>query len=535
MKKSRSFIELRNIFPSWSKVRQDDQSIGGQFLNALAKPIDEMDYYLEDMRLNYFLPTVNLDEIDRVYTVQLGSSYEFTYNTTDPFNPVPSPPSLRGFVIDNTQSGNVDIEITTDNTLKSFWYDAVPTRANFEEYISGNKDQLLYLPITSLPYSGQLDHHLGGGKLFISIESGVQFISINEENTVDRGRVVLNGYTRKGTYESETIIFPWNEKQSTLKEWSEIDYVEAYDMEDTVIMDLRSADFNWGPYISFYNLRWSDIDTKVDEFWDFTSDGSISTLDRVGYISDQWRDLIMGFSEKTVKDSWELLDEHWSPVYITDIAVQPFADRVWAVDNGGSIYCYDLAETIASGVNYLLNRTPGSYVRFELDEEYIVRGDDILITPLFVRPIADINKYRIWYQTPSKIKHSIKNGVDTVFDSAFWNYPTESKRELEGQITVTASERGEYLFVLEAVLNDDSTHEDRVLVPVKYKVALNSIDLSPYLNGTILGIDFDSDQRMWIKTSDGYYRFSLHSDLMLVDYDNKVVYLREEYSSIEVD
>jgi hypothetical protein len=48
------------------------------------------------------------------------------------------------------------------------------------------------------------------------------------------------------------------------------------------------------------------------------------------------------------------------------------------------------------------------------------------------------------------------------------------------------------------------------------------------------GIAFDADQYMWILKSGSAYKVNLHTDNMLVDFDNKIIYLHESYDSVEV-
>lgn len=537
IKDSRITQELANYFPGWSRVRTNKQSIGYTFLNAMAQSIDGMDRYLERMGHNYYLATVNLDEVDWLYSVSLPTTYEFSYNTSDPLNPKAQPPTVRGFVVDNTLSGYVDVSIAEKNNLDSLWYSVVPDRADLEETVSGDSDVLLEQVAGDFPWSGYLEHHIGqGGKLWVEASGGTQYVYITDDKKVNRARVILTGTTSKSTEEKETLVFPWDGKQRTLKEWKSLDYIDIYDMESGVDVSIKSADFDNGPYMAFYNLRWSEEDTKIDEFWDIgASDNSRNTLDLVEYASHEWQNLLLGFSTKVVKNQWELLDADWNNITPIDMTIQPFTDRAWMCDSAHQLYCYDIEESLVSGLNYLTGITNESRVRLEVESCWVVLDDDMYITPLLVRPEQQVDKYRVWYMTPSGTKYGLLNGSQVAYSSDFWNYPQQFKRELEGQITVTSTERGEYLFVLEAVFPDTTTHTDKVIVSAGYKLPLSTIDLSTHLTGeTLEGIDFDSDQRLWIKTSTGYYRFSLHKDLMMIDYTDKILYFREDYEDVEV-
>jgi len=534
MKKARSTRELVNYFPSYSQVRNNWQSIGAQFLNTLGVQIDDMDKYLEKMKKNAFLATVNLDEIDWAYKVKLPATFSFTLDTTDQLQPTYSAPTVQGLVSSNIYDGYVDVTLADDNSLENLWYEATIDRVDWAETVSG-EDSLLHWPSTSFPFSGLLTHHLSdGGRVWVETTSGTQYVSINDDGEIDRATLTLVGTTRKGTKETETLVFPWDMKQSTSKEWKYITYVETHNFEDDVSIELRSADFDWGPYLSFYNLRWSEDDTKIDEFWDIGEEISAgTTLDLVGYIANDWENLVLGFSGTTVRDSWELIDWDLNTIDAVDMAVQPFTDRAWIVDSS-KLYCFGMEETMVSGIDFLVDKTSGSHFRIEASDDYYVLGDDITFTPLHVRPIQQVAKYRLWYKTPSGTKYGLDSGSPVAFTADFWKYPTELKRELEGEITITATERGEYKIALEAVYPDGTSFVDRKIIPVKYKQPLSAIDISDHVSGSILGIDFDSDQKLWVKTTVAYYRFSLHADLMIIDYSDKIIYFREDYTSVEI-
>lgn len=533
MKRARSSQELINNFPSWSRIRNDWQSVGAQYLNTLSIPMDDMDEYLEKMRRNTFLSTINLDEADWVYKVYLPATFSFDLDSTDRINPSYITPTVQGLVNNNVYSGYYAVSLAEDNSLEEMLYKTVPDRIDYQETVTGY-DSLLHWPSSSFPYSGILNHHLSdGGRLFIEASSGTQYISINDDGEIDRAKITLYGKTRKGTRESETLVFPWDQKQPTFKEWKYIDYIEAENLEDSVSIDIRSANFDWGPYLSFYNMRWSVSDKKIDEFWDIGSLDNGTTLDLIGYISDDWRNLMFGFSSKETKDQWELIDIDLNKINAVDLAIQPFQNRAWVVDSS-KLYCFDLDQTMCSGIDFLAKRTDGSHFQLEAGDSYYVLGDDITFTPLHIRAVSQISKYRIWYQDPTGTKYGLNQGSQVSFTSDFWQYPTQLKRELEGEITISATERGEYKIALEAVYPDGTTFVNRLLIPVQYKQPLSTIDIAPYVSGNIEGIDFDSDQQLWIKTNEAYYRFSLHKDLMIIDYADKIVYFREEYDEVDI-
>ena len=538
-KKSITAQELVNIYPWWAKVRADDQSVGFQFFNALAKPLEDMEKQLEIMKRNEFLSTVNLDEIDLTYKVSLPTTFEFDVDTSDPTNPIPQPPSVRGLVL-TTQpsfSGYLDVSIAEDNDIRSFWYLSIPNRATLLQTAVGETD-LLSQTASQFPWSGTIDHHLvddneGGGRIWVETTAGVKYITTNDRNEITRGRVVLKGVTRKGTEEEETIVFPWNEKQPSLKEWKRLTEINVFDMEPDVEVAVRSADFDQPPYWSWFNLRVSDNRTKVDEFWQLSDEGN--KLERIGLITDEWQQALLGFSDKETKEQWDILGTEWDyPVTGVDLAVQPFTDRVWMITASGILYCYSLDQTMVSGVDYLQARSAGPLAQIECENRRITLGEDIVFTPWHARTIKEIKRYRVWYQDPDGNKYGILNGEPVAYTSNFWTVGLSIKRIIAPEITITSDKRGEYLLVLETEYIDDTTDSDRVIVQVQFKQPLVRIDLNDIVATPCEGIDFDSDQKLWIKANSQYYKLDLHTDIMIIDYQGKVIYFKENYQDVEV-
>ena len=58
--------------------------------------------------------------------------------------------------------------------------------------------------------------------------------------------------------------------------------------------------------------------------------------------------------------------------------------------------------------------------------------------------------------------------------------------------------------------------------------------LGAVISGTPIGIEFDSDQKLWVNTTIGYYRIDPHYDVVLIDYENKTLYFRENFTEVEV-
>jgi len=546
MNKSRSTTELTQIFPSWAKVRSSDQSTGYLFLNALAEPLEKATLQLEKMKKNQFLPTVNLDEIDQTYVVQLPATTVFNTNTSDPTNPVEIAPTVQGLVITNTSSGYLPIVTASNNDIESFWYMSIPDRVDIDMMVSGQNDVMLSQTADQFPYETTLTHHLasyqeGGGRFWIQMAGGVQYVNKDPvTQDLTRGQITLTGTTRKGTVDTETLVFAWDSKQWTKKDWRRITDIEVYNVEPGVEVSVNSADFANGPYWAFYQTRYSENGNKVDEFWDLgtSADNIHSSLDRVGYITDEWQQLVLGFSDMTPIERWDLLDANGNSIIAADLAIQPFTDRTWIVTKDKQLLCYDLTDQTIQSFQELDTATPGADTQKDIENTKILLGDDITFSTCRYRFLNDVAQYRLWYKDPNGNSYGLDaKGNPVSFTSNFWVINPPIGRSLGNEITIPSSIRGEYVLGLDVLYSDNSVQTDKVIVEVRSKEPLVQINLSTLLptNETIEGIDFDSDQRMWIKTTvPSYYRINLHTDVMLVDFVNKVIYFKESYPDIKV-
>jgi len=535
MKKSPVAKELANSFPSWSRIRQTEQSVGFQLLNAVSQPMERMEKELIRAKANYYLPTVNLDEIDITYKLALSNSFEFATDNTDPLSSSYAAPVASGLV----GATWYDISLAEDNSLQNFWYDSIPTRVSLADTVSGVDDFIYSGVAEDMPASGVWEHYAEGGALWVECTGGTQYIQLSN-GTVLRAMVVIEGTTRRGVEDTESLIFPWDMKQRTRKEWREITSINAFNMEDEVEISVSSADFNAGPYLSVWNTRYSDNRSKIDEFWDLGSpvaSGMSVTLDRVEYATDEWEQLIGGFSSTQVVEKWELLDASLQTISGLDLALQPFTDRAWVVTSDKKLFCYDISEQMPDNLSLVKDRTSGTDVLFETETPSLVLGETLQILPWHARPVKEIARHRIWYQSPSGTKYGILAGGSVPWGTDLWVYNPEGtlQRTIGDMIEITPAERGEYTFTLEVVYIDGDTHTEKLIIPVNYKIPLVELDISALVPQTPVGIEFSSDQHLWVKGTSHYYRINLHSDVMLVDYDQKVIYFKEEYDSVGVD
>ena len=440
--KSYSGRELANAFPEDTAIRLDSESVGQRFFHALGVPMDEMTRDLVRIRANQYTSTFNTDEVDILYRAELPASYTFTSISGDPVYPQYQYPIVQGLLITDTVSGWFPVSGVNSNTLEEFWYETTPDRVSVDTSLTSANHVLISLvDSTTFPKTTISDPHLQGHIHFDVDANGNTLISAAGE-TVSRGKIILKGITRKGNVEEETIVFPWSMKQKTLQQWQELDEVQAYDFPSGVMIGVYSGDFSNGPYLDSYNLAYSEYRNKIDTFWDVGVVETTPTLDKVGYISDQWQVLITGNDDKEVKRSWETLDSAMNTVSGVDLTVQPFSTRAWIVDGNNQLYVYDLTETIADNIDLVRDRTAGSHVKFDFEAKHLVMGETIKFYPYYERPLSRIKRYRLWYQTPSGTQYGLLDQTAVSYSSEYWVKPEVIERRVEAITSIAADDRG---------------------------------------------------------------------------------------------
>ena len=515
-----------NAFPEWSDARSDEQSLAFQLTNIMGEPLQKLDEQLLRMGRNYFLTTANLDEIDLVYRYELPLSFQFQTDETDSAFIVNTAPTVSGKIGDAwyTVSG------TIKNDIESFWYDSIPNRISSTVTESGNHIVLSGVNLDTTPFTAfDNDPHIPG-RLLVTISGGSQFLAIENDQPA-RGLVILEGVTRRGTEESETLVFLYNDTKQTVKEWKELTSASVFGVSpDTAVLSVRSAEFNFGPYRDFYNLEWSVGNEKVDTFWDVgVSEQGIYTLNQVRYVSDQFDNLLAGLTDKEVTGSTEVLTTSGTTFIPLDLAVQPFSNRAW-ICSSSRLFLFD-TDMYYPSMRQMAKKQYDSITSIDPDSYHKVLNDEIELSYLFRRPIKEVARHRVSVKNPSGTRNGIVNSTLVSITSDFWRYGQIDEREMSKPDILQLSIRGDYVFTMETIFIDGTNAIDEIIVSVESKEALAEFNL----DFTAVGLSFDSDQKLWILDNTGIkHRIDLAYDVMLIDYDQKIIYFREQYEDVEV-
>lgn len=541
-KKAYSTQSLVNTYPLWSKVRTDEQSLGYQILNSIGQQIDDLQKQSSHIYDNFFLGTSIIRDIDVYYKLQLSGDFEFTKEDNDETELLFTPPTTSGTLTDGTV---VNIQIADKNNIETFWYTPAPDRISSGEILLDAEYLLasgfvFESPLLSLVNSGIIDHP---NRLFVTIQSGTQFYYLDDDQVPQKTIVQLQGTTRSGRNVTEELFFIQNETLPTQYEYQIFSGVTIFGVTDReeAFVKVKAAQFNEEEYPFTYQLVSTENKEEMPLFWciDSNEDAEIGKL--LGIKKWELDDIVLratssDLGEKFTLQQVELLATSGTRITPLDLAVEPRSDNLWIVDSG-MLYLYD-TDLPYTDNSALLGKEYDSACIIEPSTYYAVIGEEVQIDYIWKRQVKGVYKHRAWVEQPDGTKKSIELGSFATYhtDSTSWEFGEPHSRKLRSTDIFVLDQRGDWIFSLEVVYADDTTSLDRRIVHVASKTARAQFDLSEVgINMTATGVDFDSENRLWILCSNGNRQeVKLHYDRMLIDYQKKIIYLRENYEKVVV-
>jgi hypothetical protein len=535
-KKGRSTQTIVNAFPSWANTRNDEQSLGYQFINSVGLLLDDVRKQLARISDNQFLPTSIVSDIDLYYRVRLNDNYEFSKDDNDDTDFIFTPPTVSGI-----KNGNkYDVSIAEDNNIESFWYTPAPDRISLGDTVS--IDHFVASGyIDKSPFSPQQEKLHIPNKLTVKVDGGTSFIGVEQNGQIRKGIVQIEGKNREGADLTEELIFVHDETLHTIHEFSEIEAsgLRVYGIDNPSVTNLyvSSASFNQEDYPINYSLDENNNREDVPYFWAIgeSTPSGVSTLDLKKYDVDDLELRLDGFITKHTFLQQELLDQSGNNISALDLAVEPHSDRIWIVDSD-TLYVYDNALPYPSmssldGKNYDANSViePNTY--------YAVLGDEIQLDYIWRRPVQGLVAHRAWVTYPDGSMYSLEDGVEVTYhtDSASWIFGEPLRRKMRQSEFYTLNQRGNYTYSLQTRYTDETSSLDKRIISVISKSPQAELSLSSLGISNVIGVDFDSEYKLWVLDDSGTkYQINLHHDKMLIDFTRKIIYFREPYDQVRV-
>jgi len=113
--------EVANMMPPWMHMRENNRSIGQQFISPAALHLKRLENSLNESIKSKFLTTASLDEIDVLYRVKVPSNVDLTDVSASGVRCVAAPSGC-------SPSGVSQIWVSEIDNLEEFYYNVLPTR-----------------------------------------------------------------------------------------------------------------------------------------------------------------------------------------------------------------------------------------------------------------------------------------------------------------------------------------------------------------------------------------------------------------------
>jgi len=531
---------LTNSFPYWSRVRNDEQSAGYQLLNPAGLQIDQLRKQTERINANYFFPTSIVDDIDIYYRLTLPKSFEFTLSNDDTELSFDAP-TVSG-LFDGTY---YSVSLVEDNTVETLWYKTAPNRITIDDTVefknhlvaSGYVNTRLNTLVNSgiLDLTNQLTVSLSGAELCIDIQNGVPVI----------GRAQIYGTNRAGQDIVEELILLNDGTQKTINEFATFSSLYPYGITpntaEILVTSWHKNDQVIGEdtyHETAYTLGVTIDKQTMPLYWTTRSGEAIDhptqhTLELHKYDVDDPELRLDGWTDKSVWNRYELINQsglHFAPV---DMTVQPWSEWIWLVDNQ-NLYLFD------DGLQYpntksLNAKDYDTSATVNPSQYAVVSGETIDLEYTWDRPSIGLVKHRAWVEKPDGTKYSLEDGIEETYHSnaSSWVIEEPHTRYIKPTETYTLDQRGQYTYCLQTYYTNETTFTDKKIVSVNYKEPRAQFFLpAAGIFTDIIAVDIDSEGKLWIFDDTYRYQIGLHYDKMLIDIDKKIIYFKEPYDQI---
>ncbi len=552
----RSTQAIANRLQDWTRGQNEKYSNIQQLLQTTGK---ELEATIESMRRasnSLFLRSMDMRSIDLTYQIELPYSFEFEFDFTDPTNPRPKPPEVQGII-----DGNIyDIEAVFENDISSFWYEPIGNRISLgpDEIVHevGDVSKLTagdVLPATDINVGKLVATYtepLIPGRLYVTIAAGDATKYGFKNNRVNMpGYVELRGTTVKGSEETERLAFAFDSTLLTRKYWREISDVLIYNItpEDAQITITSAAGtLQQSPDPGF--IDYDTVGPKVT-FWEIAETNLQAVLQQISTVSRVvTSEVSIGFQLDVFRE-WSLINATGFAMpfaTVVDYAFEVYRPYMYVLTDDGLVQVFNKLPEYPDldSIRLLKQRTDGTKTVIQANYDEGLQGDEIRLSAKTLTKTKPVAFYYLQGAMPHHDGTLRYIGTDGTWGStlaeARVSLTTPSVNIPYKPYLIDLDEVGCYTFLLTTRYLDGTEDKDVKIIWSRYKMPLASFDLmaaDPTLT-TPLAICFDYNHRLWVGGMYGSeFKFkvlNLHADLMLIDYDKKLLYLREEYGRVWV-
>lgn len=531
---------LANYMPPWSIARKDAQSYFQQLLNPIGLEMDDLTSKVRTNLNGRFINTASIAEVDIIYETRLGRGFDIQYDIADFRIPKPIDPIIT--VVINDGEDPVEISISEDNSIQSFWYDAIPNR------LTVDADILSYISVLDATdvAPGKIksfNNIYEAGYLYVTVVDGTDFI---DAETSELGHIKITGTNRRGILDSEVIPYTYNGTTRTLKEWKSLTEIEIINIgPGTATVSIEAVDFNHEE-LPYYGER--HINELAYEKQIYMGKEELSGKTYLNYevfTANTVNDLLAGLNTKHEVSKVKIIDDLGAEIIgVNDIALQPDSTRCIVLTDS-NIAIYDLRTDYVDGKK-LVGRTADASIQIHSSLDSAIEDDIVRLKPKVYADVKQAIKYKwdlerpdgskvtLLYNSSTKSFDEVPYVVDENYNG--WNRnpyeTTDVNHFYNREIEYTVDDHGDYIWTLSVEYSDGSKDTDKRIVSSRFSEPLAT--LSHGISNPV-GISFNSDYELHVlDNADSVHRINLHHDTAMISIEDKIVYTREEYFSISV-
>ena len=527
-----------NIYPPWSNIRNDHQSLGQQLLNPIGTQLDDLRKQIQRAKANYYLSTSVASDIDVYYKFQLPRTFSFVMKN----NPTEldfHTPIVRAWADDV----EYNITLAENNDIEEFWNHAIPSRISLSETVSGSIDSHLVaidtclnfdLPIANptLTIPNQLTITVSGANQCLQNINGIASVA----------SVQIKGQDINYRDLVEEIIFIHDDTINTVNRFITVSGVKAHGFKEladtniTVTSNRLGRPYEDNLHKTAYDLSYSSRSSEdIPSYWTLTSNDSLSLYQ---YDVDSLDLRIDGWVSRSELLSMQMLDINSNPITnAVDMSIEPWSDRVWVVDSG-VLYLFN-DEIPYENMKLLEGKNYDSPAVLDIFPTWVTSGEDIEVNYVWRRRSVGFQAQRAWVEKPDGTKYSLEDGSEVTYhtDDSSWYLGEPARKKIRDSEFYTLDQPGFYVFTLESKLTNGVKYTDKRIVNVATKTAAAQFALGNVIGSyaEIVGVDVDSDMNLWVVDSDwNYHKIEMRYDNMIIDIEKKIVYFRDQYDRVRV-
>ncbi len=532
---------LANRYPSWAKLRKLAQSIGQQVLESMGREFEDY-YWWSNYNLgNYLLNTSDISQLSGIRILSLPSTFDWRTSQQHDAVIYLVPTSVKG----ETSDGWITIAQATENKLEEFWY-GIPDRISLPGESYTYASCLASTQISSLSSASTRNPSVPG-KLWVTLSNNGSSIK-NYKGSSVRSSVTIRGRDIHGFEARERIYFGFNGTIQTKRSWSEISSVESSYIDDIAFLRIDWLSIGQTEPLDVMGLHVTRNREKF-RFWGLGSKSFGATLKHLIFSSDDIVLVEEGEDTKHAEAEIQLLDSAGSNIS-SALSMIPWPKRRWVIITDGTKAHFFVPDLRMETLESIAEGTTEAVVQIYTDKEWVTQGDILTLDYSMKRPFIRVLRTRWSVEKPDGTRVGISPaGAEIAYGSSGWvDHPegtTFSSVGFQGDyINYEISSKGRYVFYLESIITDilttegqsrPITHIDVRVIHSAYDTALASLTL-PVSIGTASILGFDSYHQPWVINTNGTaHRLEFHYDKYLIDYKNKMIFVREAYSNLEVE